>query len=168
MIVISKHDIVIGCASGDAIGVQIPVSLAQVALARLRLYNGSVVEADAFSQFYIDPLGVKHVEQLDAEWQELSCAFDDELILDTGVWRVKTELDVQEEQAAASIEAQKAALNAQLADIAKVLLKLSVAIYQVGRTNEVWSKSDFESVSPGIVDTVQDLRKILNDLEDMR
>ena len=48
--------------------------------------------------FYIDEKGVKHILQLNQNWQPLKCNWDDELVNDNGTWRVKTEAEKLQEK----------------------------------------------------------------------
>ena len=48
--------------------------------------------------FYIDGKGIKHILQLNQNWQPLQCNYDDELINDNGIWRVKTETEKLQEK----------------------------------------------------------------------
>jgi len=48
--------------------------------------------------FYIDEKGIKHILQLNQNWQPLQCNYDDELINDNGIWRVKTEAEKLQEK----------------------------------------------------------------------
>ncbi|NOI32307.1 hypothetical protein [Vibrio coralliilyticus] len=65
---------------------------------RLRVSNGQLVDAADYSRFYIDTVGVKHIERHDRTWQEIECGYSDVLIKDGSIWRLKTEQDVYQEQ----------------------------------------------------------------------
>lgn len=56
--------------------------------------TGVQVDGETLSTFYIEdtPAGpVKHMEQLDAGWQSLACAWNDELYNNAGTWIIKTD-----------------------------------------------------------------------------
>ncbi len=48
--------------------------------------------------FYIDEKGIKHIIQLNQNWQPLKCNWDDELVNDNRTWRVKTETEKLQEK----------------------------------------------------------------------
>ncbi|AIW21356.1 hypothetical protein F0267_26185 [Vibrio coralliilyticus] len=77
----------------------VPDSLTNaLSLDRLRVVDGALVDAADYSRFYIDAVGVKHIEQHDETWQEIECGYSDVLIKDGSAWRLKTEKDVYQEQ----------------------------------------------------------------------
>ena len=51
-----------------------------------------MVNIQDYTTFYIDENGIKHIQQLNPNWQQLNCNWDDELVFDTSInqWRVKT------------------------------------------------------------------------------
>ncbi|WP_052131695.1 hypothetical protein ABF162_08260 [Vibrio coralliilyticus] len=67
-------------------------------LERLRAVDGVLVDAMDYSRFYIDAVGVKHIDRHDETWQEIECGYSDVLIKDGSSWRLKTEQDVYQEQ----------------------------------------------------------------------
>jgi len=69
-----------------------------LSLERVRVADGVLVDAADYSRFYIDAVGVKHIERHDETWQEIECAYSDVLIKDGSAWRLKTEQDVYQEQ----------------------------------------------------------------------
>lgn len=56
----------------------------------LRFDGREIVDISSFDElvFYIDADGVKHIIEGEG-WQELTCSFDDDLVLDGGVWRIR-------------------------------------------------------------------------------
>lgn len=72
------------CIEGDSFSV--PLTL-------LRFDGLKVVDARTIKNFYIDEAGVKHIILHDPAWQPLVCNFDDELILDNNIWRIKNNSD---------------------------------------------------------------------------
>lgn len=91
---ISMGDLIVGRGNGALSGYHIPTALLLLPDSRLRLSGGVVVDiATHVGDFFIDDIGRKHIEQLDAGWQFLSCAWDDDLINDGGNWRVRTASD---------------------------------------------------------------------------
>lgn len=81
------NDRVIGRQTGDVIAPVIPVDLRAFADERLRVLDGEVIDAADFSEFHIGDDGYKHIVAGDGR-QPLACAWDDELTLDGGAWRV--------------------------------------------------------------------------------
>ncbi|WP_019274441.1 hypothetical protein [Vibrio coralliilyticus] len=69
-----------------------------LSLDRLRVVDGELVDAVDYSCFYIDAVGVKHIERHDETWQEIECGYSDVLVKDGSTWRLKTEQDVYQEQ----------------------------------------------------------------------
>lgn len=65
---------------------------------RLRTSNDELVDAADYSRFYIDAVGVKHIERHDVTWQEIECGYSDVLIKDGSSWRLKNDQDVYQEQ----------------------------------------------------------------------
>lgn len=47
------------------------------------------------------------------------------------------------------------------------LLRLITIMYQVGRSNNLWTREDFESIDINIIDRVQTMRNKLNRLEEL-
>ena len=61
--------------------------------AHRQLLSGEIVNAYDYIVFYIHEDGRKAVEKINSSWQELKCAFDDELIKESGTWRIKSDAD---------------------------------------------------------------------------
>lgn len=87
------EDLVVGLATGVASGVTVPPELRSLPLSRLRFDGASVVDISARGAFFIDGRGRKHIVQAESTWPEVSCSWDDDLLLDTGTWRVMTAAD---------------------------------------------------------------------------
>lgn len=74
-------------------GLPLPASLKDTP-AKLRFDGQEFIRAsDWTGAFFIDKSGTKHIADHEPDWQELNCDFDDELINDGGVWRVRTDSD---------------------------------------------------------------------------
>ncbi|WP_019275461.1 hypothetical protein [Vibrio coralliilyticus] len=69
-----------------------------LSLERVRVFDGGLVDAADYTCFYIDAIGVKHIERHDDLWQEIECGYSDVLIKDGSNWRLKNENDVYQEQ----------------------------------------------------------------------
>ncbi|KFI13324.1 hypothetical protein IX95_05090 [Vibrio sp. B183] len=69
-----------------------------LSLDRVRVVDGELVDAAVYSCFYIDAVGVKHIERYDETWQEIECGYSDVLVKDGSAWRLKTEQDLYQEQ----------------------------------------------------------------------
>jgi hypothetical protein len=89
---LTENDLVIGTIDGTVEGISIPADLIGVALDRLRLLDGAIVDAGDMDQFYVDEAGTKHVVAGDGR-QPLACALDDVLVQQAGVWHVITDSD---------------------------------------------------------------------------
>jgi len=90
-------DLVIGIAEGDISDIEIPMKLQNLPLSQLRFDGQKIVDASTYTTFYVDENGTKHIIQHNPSWQELQCKFDDELVNENGVWRVKTKEDYLKE-----------------------------------------------------------------------
>ena len=77
---------------GDS-GVPLPESLRATNEKSLRVVNGELVNAEEYTDFFIDKFGVKHVVQHDISWQAITCDFGDELVNDDSTWRKRTLAD---------------------------------------------------------------------------
>lgn len=62
---------------------------------------------------------------------------------------------------------QQTSLNHDLKDVDKILLKLIVVMFRVGKNKGLWNVSDFEAELPNILTTVNTLRNKLQQLEDL-
>ncbi|NOI32312.1 hypothetical protein [Vibrio coralliilyticus] len=79
--------------------VMVPSELSEAfSVGRLRVSNGQLVDAADYSRFYIDTVGVKHIERHDETWHEIECDYFDVLIKNDSSWRLKTAQDVYQEQ----------------------------------------------------------------------
>ena len=70
-----------------------------VRLSDMRFDGSQLVDVSGYVdyQFYIDSEGYKHIVQHD-EWQPLICGFNDALVNESDIWRVKSADDVYQEQ----------------------------------------------------------------------
>lgn len=89
MKVITNGDLVLGKASGDISGVEVPTNLIALPLNQLRYVNGSIQDVSSVTSWFIDQSGQKHIAQTDSSWQSLTCDWDDELVFDN-TWTVIT------------------------------------------------------------------------------
>ncbi|WP_051311532.1 hypothetical protein [Zooshikella ganghwensis] len=90
---IIDRDLIIGTVSGHCDGIEIPVYLKKHKLDTLRFDGEDIVSMSQYKKFYIDENAIKHVIQHNSAWQPLVCDFDDELILDNNIWRIKNNSD---------------------------------------------------------------------------
>ncbi|MEM7651878.1 MAG: hypothetical protein AAF220_01730 [Pseudomonadota bacterium] len=75
-------------------GVDVPEALLSVPPARIGLsQTGEMIDLATRTHFFVNDLGIKHLEQDDPAFQRVDCAWDDDLILDDGTWRVRTSDD---------------------------------------------------------------------------
>jgi len=96
---IPKLDLITGFITGDADGVDLPHN--ELQYLRYNPKTKKVIDIRQLPQpykFYIDEKGIKHILQLDPSWQPLECNWDDELVNDNGMWRVKTEEEKLQER----------------------------------------------------------------------
>ena len=94
---IIEGDLIIGVATHT--GVNIPHTY--IEFLRYDKDAKEVVDIRELSQpytFYIDEKGIKHILQLNPNWQPLKCSWDDKLVNDNGSWRVKTETERLQEK----------------------------------------------------------------------
>ncbi len=115
-----ENDIATNTGRGDMEGERIPDDLQTVPIRRLRYDGNVIVDAAKYGVFYIDPQSVKHIVQHDPEWQEFSCSFDDELVNDSGTWRVMTGAERTQKQADVNAEQKIAAKEETLARTAAI------------------------------------------------
>ncbi|GLT18056.1 hypothetical protein GCM10007938_18340 [Vibrio zhanjiangensis] len=66
------------------------------------------------NKFYIDHFGTKFISQQNETDQLIDCNFNDELVCEEGIWRVKNELDVYQEQHAKVKKARQAEYTARV------------------------------------------------------
>lgn len=61
---------------------------------QLRFDGSDIVDISSLGEsvFYIDADGIKHVVEGEG-WQALACRFDDSLVLDEGIWRIRSSAD---------------------------------------------------------------------------
>ncbi|MBU2710802.1 hypothetical protein [Zooshikella harenae] len=90
---ILDRDLIIGTVTGHCNGIEIPVYLHNHKLYTLRFNGEDIVSISQYKKFYIDKTGIKHIIQHNSAWQPLVCDFDDELILENGIWRIKNNND---------------------------------------------------------------------------
>jgi hypothetical protein len=66
----------------------------QADYSKLRFDGSALIDISVlgFAVFYVDSNGVKHIIEGE-NWQELECRYDDALILDDGIWRVRNVAD---------------------------------------------------------------------------
>lgn len=76
----------------DIPGIDVPVSMQNLSVSRLRFDGSAIIDAAQITTFFIDDVGQKHIASASGR-QELGCAWNDELINGNGVWRVKSEID---------------------------------------------------------------------------
>lgn len=88
-----QHDLVVGTASGNTEGPEISEQFRDVPMDRLRFNGTRLIDIAAINQFFVDSLGIKHIDNADPSWQPLRCAWDAPLVFDDGQWRVKTKAD---------------------------------------------------------------------------
>jgi hypothetical protein len=86
---ILDEDIVVGRLEGSADGVPIPAPLLVLPDARLRLFEGAIIDASGITDWHIDARGFKHATPA-AGRQAITSAWDAQLIRDGGVWRART------------------------------------------------------------------------------
>ena len=95
--IIKNDDLVIGTATHT--GVSIPHI--DIKFLRYNPETDEVIDIRNLPQpytFYIDEKGIKHILQLNPNWQPLKCSWDDKLVNDNGSWRVKTETEKLQEK----------------------------------------------------------------------
>ena len=86
---------VVGLVTGDVDGIAVPPALQGTSLADLALLDGELVDIQTLGErtFYVDAVGVKHLDDADGR-QTLLCFGLDRLIQDVdGNWRVETDDD---------------------------------------------------------------------------
>ncbi len=101
--VVYDDDLVTGLANGHCAGTILPESMRGYPLSRLRVADGTVVDAAIYDMFYIDASGVKHIVPGD-DRQALSCMWSDDLAQLDGIWIVRCD-DQQQILAAARASA---------------------------------------------------------------
>jgi len=70
-------------------GLDVPPGLQNIPQNRLRVYNGTVVDADTYTTFFIDDRGRKHISAGTGR-QQLACRFGDTLVrAGDGTWSVE-------------------------------------------------------------------------------
>lgn len=90
---LTHNDLVVGRTSFNQKPL-IPADLESYDASALRYDGSDIVLPGNYTTFYIDSDGVKHIIQHDDLWQELECAFDDDLTTDDdGNWKVKDSND---------------------------------------------------------------------------
>ncbi len=112
MFAVLKDDLVIGTATGQYVGPEIPVPLRALRREQLRFDGTNIVDIAAITQWYIDDGGAKHLAQSDPGWQSLTCGWDAALIDDAGTWRVVNDAD--------TLTRAKAAAKRRLSTLAEV------------------------------------------------
>ena len=88
---IIKNNEIVGIGNSVE-GVEIPLDLIGLPYPRLKHLNGSIVDAETISNWYIDPFGRKFTTVEDGR-ELIACEWDDELVQENGSWRVKTQVD---------------------------------------------------------------------------
>ena len=115
-----RDDLIVAISSEN--GVPIPHS--RIEYLRYDPVAKAVIDIRQLPQpytFYIDPNGVKHIVQIEPDWQPLDCNWDDELVFENGKWRIKT----KEEKFQEYKQTQIAKLNRKAKDyIAQILKEL--------------------------------------------
>lgn len=116
-----KNDLLISIIYGDVNGVEIPHT--DISYLRYDPNNNKVIDIRELPQpytFYIDKYGIKHIVQIDKNWQPLECNWNDELIFDKSInqWRVKTE---SEKISELKQEAQKRLVQYEKQRLQKIL-----------------------------------------------
>lgn len=86
------HQDLVTSISPDIAGLSVPANISHLKANQLRVENGIVIDITSRANFHIDVSGRKHVDPAFGS-QQLTCNWDDELIEDTGTWRVKTVAD---------------------------------------------------------------------------
>lgn len=123
----------------------VPDDLSTLDMDHLRFDGKKLIDANTITKWLIDDDGRKRLPAMhpNSDWQKLDCTFDAELIRDqkTGVWRVKTDADMQKEaiekaqaEFVANLRSQIAenvadteSLLGTVADASGVLVALSLA-----------------------------------------
>ncbi len=111
--VVVRDDLIIGHHNGG-FGLDLPRHLSDVSFSSLR-YNGAKlidISAIGLAVFYVDAGGVKHIIEGDG-WQELECHYDDVLVLDNGLWRVRIDADDYDDLLSAALANRAAAYKSE-------------------------------------------------------
>lgn len=101
-----KEDLVQGFGNQES-WPKVPDDLIIHSITSLRFDGVKVINTNKIKNWLIDGSGLKRLPSMhpDKDWQAINCNFDDELIKESGVWRVKTDEDRQ-------VEAKDIAKNA--------------------------------------------------------
>jgi hypothetical protein len=86
----------------------------QAVYSKLRFDGSALIDISVlgFAVFYVDSNGVKHIIEGE-NWQELECRYDDALISDDGLWRVRNDTDLVIERLASTIAQREAAYKTE-------------------------------------------------------
>ena len=111
MFALIKNDLVVGRTTEvQSHGVMLDSS----SYFNLRFDGSKLVDISTLSLtvFHVDSDGIRHIVESDG-WQELECHYDDVLIFDEGLWRVRTNADDYDDLLSAALANRAAAYKSE-------------------------------------------------------